>query len=143
MGLDPIPSGSSKRFCRYISQDVCPWNVRFARELKEPAFAPRVALAGKDARTLARDLLAMTQEEFSAAFKNSPLKRAKLRGLKRNAAVVLGNARTSSHTEKVEDVQLLTRALDDPEPLTREHAEWALARSRRSDDDVAPSAPGG
>ena len=33
----------------------------------------------------------MTQEQFSAAFKNSPMKRAKLRGLRRNAAVVLGN----------------------------------------------------
>ena len=33
----------------------------------------------------------MTQEEFSRAFKGSPMKRAKLRGLKRNAAVVLEN----------------------------------------------------
>jgi epoxyqueuosine reductase len=40
---------------------------------------------------LAQDLLAMSQEEFSAAFKHSPMKRAKLRGLKRNADVVLGN----------------------------------------------------
>ena len=32
----------------------------------------------------------MTQQEFSAAFKGSPMKRAKLHGLKRNAAVVLG-----------------------------------------------------
>jgi len=112
-----------------ICQDVCPWNVRFALELKEPAFAPRAVLAGKDARQLARELLAMTQEEFSAAFKNSPMKRAKLRGLKRNAAVVLGTVRTGSHTEKVEDVQVLTRALDDPEPLVREHASWALLRA--------------
>ncbi len=28
---------------------------------------------------------------FGTAFKGSPMKRAKLRGLKRNAAVVLGN----------------------------------------------------
>jgi epoxyqueuosine reductase QueG len=33
----------------------------------------------------------MTDEEFRAAFKGSPMKRAKLRGLKRNAAVVLGD----------------------------------------------------
>jgi epoxyqueuosine reductase len=71
----------------------------------------------------------MTPEEFSVAFKGSPMKRAKLRGLKRNAAVVLGNVRTASHTEKAEDVQLLTRALDDPEPLVREHASWALRRA--------------
>lgn len=61
--------------------------LRFAQELKVAEFAPREVLAGKDARTLARELLAMTQKEFSAAFKNSPMKRAKLRRLKRNAAV--------------------------------------------------------
>ena len=87
-----------------ICQDVCPWNVRFSEELKEPAFAPREAIAGKDARTLARELLGMSQEEFSRAFKNSPMKRAKLRGLKRNAAVVLGNI------DNPEDVNMLTRA---------------------------------
>jgi hypothetical protein len=27
-----------------------------------------------------------------------------------------------------EDAEVLTRALDDPEPLVREHAAWALAR---------------
>jgi epoxyqueuosine reductase len=103
-----------------VCQSVCPWNVRFSQELKEPAFAAREVLAGKDARQLARELLAMTQEEFSAAFKDSPMKRAKLRGLKRNAAVVLGNVGMS------EDVEVLTRALGDPEPLVREHAAWAL-----------------
>ena len=87
-----------------------------------PRFAPREVLAGKDARTLAREILAMTQEEFSAAFKGSPMKRAKLRGLKRNAAVVLANVGDSS------DVDVLTRALEDSEPLVRYHATWALGR---------------
>lgn len=77
-----------------ICQEVCPWNVRFSRELRETAFAPREVLAGKDARTLSRDLLNMNQDEFRAAFKASPMKRAKLSGLKRNAAVVLGNTET-------------------------------------------------
>lgn len=103
--------------------------MKFAQELKEPAFAAREVLAGKDARTLARELLAMSLEEFRVGFKGSPMKRAKLRGLKRNAAVVLGNVRTASQMEKVEDVQVLTRALDDPEPLVREHASWALRRA--------------
>jgi epoxyqueuosine reductase QueG len=56
-----------------------------------PELTPHAVLAGKDVRTLARELLAMSQYEFSAAFKNSPMKRAKLRGLKRNAVVVLDN----------------------------------------------------
>ena len=75
---------------------------------------------GRDTRTPAREILGMTQEEFSRAFKGSPMKRAKLRGLKRNAAVVLGNVGT------VGDADVLTRALDDAEPLVREHAAWAL-----------------
>jgi hypothetical protein len=44
-------------------------------------YAAREVLRGKDARTLARELLGMTQPEFSAAFKGSPMRRAKLRGL--------------------------------------------------------------
>ena len=99
--------------------------MRFARELAEESpLQPREVLRGKDARTLARELLAMSQEEFSAAFRKSPMKRAKLRGLKRNAAVALGNVGT------VEDVAVLEQALDDPEPLVREHAAWALERLR-------------
>jgi len=89
---DPVPSLIAKRFCRQTSQEVCPWNERFATALAaDSPFQPRAAIAGRDARTLARELLAMTQEEFSAAFKGSPMKRAKLHGLQRNAAVVLGN----------------------------------------------------
>jgi epoxyqueuosine reductase len=105
-----------------VCQDVCPWNVRFARPLADDSpFAPREALGLKDARTLARELLGISQDDLSAAFRGSPMKRARLRGLKRNAAVVLGNVGTS------EDVDVLTRALD-AEPLVREHAEWALDR---------------
>jgi epoxyqueuosine reductase len=114
-----------------VCQDVCPYNVKFAQELREPAFAPRAVLTDKDARTLARELLAMTQEEFSRLFKNSPMKRAKLRGLKRNAAVVLGNVGMG------DDVDVLTRALADEEPLVREHAAWVLARVRSLGGDGA------
>ncbi len=50
------------------------------------------------------------------------MKRAKRRGLARNAAVVLGNVGTS------DDVPILEAALAHDEPLVREHAAWALAR---------------
>ena len=105
---------------RRSSQTCRPFDITFA---EEPAFARREALAGRDARTLARELPTPTQEEFSRAFEGSPMKPAKLRGLERNAAVVLGNVGTA------EDVDVLTRALDD-EPLVRAHAAWALARIR-------------
>ncbi|HTK49519.1 MAG TPA: HEAT repeat domain-containing protein [Gemmatimonadaceae bacterium] len=114
---------------RHSSQEVCPWNVRFAEGLQEPAFASRAMVAGQDARTLARKLLGMSDEEFRAAFKNSPMKRATLRGLRRTAAVVLGNVGTS------DDVQALRRAIEHDEPLVREQAAWALARWLTSSPD--------
>lgn len=82
-----------------ICQDVCPWNVRFSMDAREPEFAPREIIAGKDARTLAQNFLAMDDESFRAGFRKSPMKRAKLRGLKRNAAVVLGNVSSTEDTE--------------------------------------------
>ena len=116
------PMGSLVYGCD-ICQDVCPYNVKFAQELKQPAYAPRAAIAGRGARELARELLAMTQEDFSRAFSKSPMKRAKLRGLKRNAAVVLGNVGTT------DDIDVLTRVRDgESDAMLREHAAWALAR---------------
>ena len=63
------------------------------------------------APTIARAILSMRQEAFSAAFKGSPMKRAKLRGLQRNAAVVLGNVGDKR------DVEVLRRAVEYREPL--------------------------
>ena len=63
----------------------------------------------RQGRTNARArLLGISQDEFSRAFKGSPMKRAKLRGLKRNAAVVLGNVGMAVH--------VLARALQNSEP---------------------------
>jgi epoxyqueuosine reductase len=75
-----------------VCQEVCPWNVSFARAVREPAFAARAVLAGKDARTLAEELLVMEDAAYREAFRGSAMKRAKLAGLKRNARVVLRNA---------------------------------------------------
>ena len=44
-----------------VCQDVCPWNERFSRRLPdESRFVPRAAIGEKDARALAREVLAMT-----------------------------------------------------------------------------------
>jgi epoxyqueuosine reductase len=92
----PIPEDLRRQIGTHIygcdvCQDVCPYNVKFAQELREPAFAPRPQIGERDALSLARELLAMDDEAFRSAFRNSPIKRAKRRGLARNAAVVLGN----------------------------------------------------
>ena len=74
-----------------MSQDVRPWNVTFSRDATEPAFTAREVIAGKDARTLANEVVAMDDEQFRAVFKKSPIKRAKRSGLVRNAKAVLAN----------------------------------------------------
>ena len=103
-----------------ICQDVCPYNVKFAQELGEQAFAPRAAIVDRDARSLARELVAMDDESFRREFKGSPMKRAKRLGLARNAAVVLGNIGDDT------DRDVLVVASNDAEPLVRQHASWAL-----------------
>ncbi len=103
-----------------VCQEVCPWNVSFASALREPAFTARPGLDSRDAPVLARELLSMDQAQFSARFTGSAMKRAKRRGLARNATVVLGNVGTA------DDVPMLTAALQHDERLVREHAKWAL-----------------
>jgi len=71
---------------------VCPRNQKFSQELAEDSpFRAREFIAGKDAVTLATDILPLDQETISAAFRKSPMKRAKRRGLQRNASNVMGN----------------------------------------------------
>jgi epoxyqueuosine reductase len=85
-----------------ICQSVCPWNVKFSKDATEVAFAPREMIAGKDARTLADEVISMDDEQFRTAFRKSPIKRAKLAGLQRNAIVVLGNSATAAQAENAE-----------------------------------------
>ena len=99
-----------------ICQDVCPVNVK-AAYTKEQAFQKR--------RFTSPDLiglLRMNDEEFRERFRNSPAKRAKRTGLRRNACVALGNAGDPGA------VPALVEALRDNEPLVRGHAAWALGR---------------
>ncbi len=68
-----------------ICQEVCPFNIRRATSTSEPAFQPReIAL-----NSTVSDLLLLTEEEFRTQFKGSPVKRAKHRGLLRNARAAL------------------------------------------------------
>ena len=95
---------------------ACPWN-RFARASRETAFAAR-----EGTRMSLVELLGLTEEGFRTSFRNSPVKRLKRRGLLRNVCVALGNTGTT------QDLPALVRAAEDPEPLVREHALWAIRR---------------
>ena len=62
-----------------VCQDVCPWN-KFSKPHAEPLFAakPEILEFSK------KDWLEITEETFNVLFKDSPLKRSKFNGLKRN-----------------------------------------------------------
>jgi epoxyqueuosine reductase len=100
-----------------ICQDVCPWNRR-RRHRGGPAFEARPGLAAPDLAELA----ALDAAAFSARFRQSPVKRAKRRGLLRNVAVALGNSGGAEARPALE------RLAADDDALVREHARWALRR---------------
>jgi epoxyqueuosine reductase len=100
-----------------VCQEVCPWN-RKAPPGTHPALAQRPELEALDPV----ELLSLTEEEFRHRFRSTALMRSRRRGLLRNAALVLGNAGDPRA------LPALRRALDDPEPLVREAAAWAIAR---------------
>ncbi|MFZ0597799.1 MAG: tRNA epoxyqueuosine(34) reductase QueG [Flavobacterium sp.] len=60
-------------------QDVCPWN-RFSKPHSEPLFNPNPELLSFSKK----DWIEITEETFRAVFKNSPIKRTKFDGLRRN-----------------------------------------------------------
>lgn len=62
-----------------VCQDVCPWN-RFSKPNTEMAFTPLSQILN----FTSNDWEELTEESFKAIFKNSPLKRAKFSGIKRN-----------------------------------------------------------
>jgi len=99
--------------------DACPWN-RFAQESREAAFSARKSTTGMSLR----EYLELSDAEFRAFFRNSPIKRVKRRGFLRNVCVALGNA------GDISDMPALERAARDPEPLIAEHARWAIDRIR-------------
>lgn len=66
-----------------ICQDVCPWN-RFSKPHQEPKFNPNQSLQSMTRNEWEE----ITDEVFQKVFKNSPVKRTKLEGLKRNIRFV-------------------------------------------------------
>ena len=94
-----------------ICQQVCPWN-RFSLPA-DPAFETKIPLP-----VLTSDLT-LSSVEFNQCFKKSPIKRTKRRGYLRNLSVAVGN----KGDEK--DIPILEQAMQDDEPLVRDHAQWA------------------
>ena len=79
-----IPEGMKGRFDDWIfgcdvCQDICPWN-RFSTLTSEPAFTPIPEILD----FTKSDWDDLTSESFDRIFTNSPLKRTKFEGIKRN-----------------------------------------------------------
>jgi len=68
-----------------VCQDVCPWNVSFARETLDPGFAPQLAVARPDVRALAT----MDASDFQRRYDRTPFTRPGHHGMRRNAAALL------------------------------------------------------
>jgi epoxyqueuosine reductase len=127
-----------------ICQDVCPWNNKdtvvreghgFIRAESAPEYSgasdPEVRL-----RPISTDhdlaprpelihpsldwLAAMDADEFRTVFRGSPIKRAKLSGVRRNVVTAMGN---SGRLEFIPRLEELTR---DEDTTVAEHARWAL-----------------
>jgi epoxyqueuosine reductase len=139
-----------------ICQDVCPWNRR-APHTNLTDFTPRpLPASGPVAEnTAAADsaddslflpkltrLAAMSEAEFREAFRGSPVKRAKWRGLVRNACIALGNAGSALQPEaRRECAGLLERLSASPEPVIAESAQWALARIQTGEQAESAGVP--
>ncbi|MGF1630751.1 MAG: tRNA epoxyqueuosine(34) reductase QueG [Kiloniellaceae bacterium] len=96
---------------------VCPWN-KFAQRTTEPAFLPRAELSAPRLK----DLAELDDEAFRRVFAGSPIKRIGRDRFVRNVLIAIGNSRDAALAPTAE------RLLDDPSPLVRAMAVWALAR---------------
>lgn len=96
-------------------QEVCPWN-RKAPASREPALWP-----GPPPGSLL-EWLDLDDAAFRARFRGSALRRAKRRGLVRNAALVLANRGERAALPR------LRRLGEDDDPVVRRAAAWAVER---------------
>lgn len=100
-----------------ICQDVCPWNVRFAREARDLELTTGSLEASPDPVALLR----MDAAGFRQRFGGTAVTRAGRQGLSRNAAIVLGNRGDEG------DAEVLAQSLaNEPDAIVRAHAAWGL-----------------
>jgi epoxyqueuosine reductase len=96
---------------------VCPWN-KFAKTSAEPDFLPRAALTGPKLA----DLAGLDDAAFRRLFSGSPVKRIGRARFVRNVLIAIGNSADPGLAQAAE------ARLNDPSPLVRGAAIWALGR---------------
>jgi epoxyqueuosine reductase len=97
---------------------VCPWNKFAQSAAAHKAFLPRAELV---APSIA-DLLTLDDTAFRRLFSGSPVKRTGRSRFIRNVLIAAGNGKDAGHSDAV------TALLDDPEPVVRGAAVWALGQ---------------
>jgi epoxyqueuosine reductase len=102
---------------------VCPWN-KFAASTSEQAYAPREAVTA----TALVDLMQLDDAAFRERFRGSPIKRIGRDRFVRNVLVAVGNSGDRSL------IAPALRLLQDPAPLVRGCAVWALSRLCTADE---------
>ena len=100
-----------------ICQDVCPWN-RKAPATNAAEFQPRAELVNPALEWLAE----ISAEEFSRTFRGSPVRRAKLVGLRRNAVIAMGNS------DDRKFLPLLEKLAGGEDEVVAESAAWAIRK---------------
>jgi len=106
-----------------MCQDVCPWN-RKAKLTTESALQPRIDLNPANAL----EFFQISEPDFIAQFEQTPLFRPGWDGMRRNAAIVLGNSNNPSV------IPALEQGLETASPMLRAAIEWAVARLRAARD---------
>ena len=97
---------------------VCPWNKFAEAAHANRAFAARAELAAP----ALGDLLQLDDASFREVFSGSPIKRIGRDRMMRNALIAAGNSGPANLLPRV------LALLDDPAPVVRGAAVWALAR---------------
>ena len=97
---------------------VCPWN-KFAETAHESAFWARAELKGPDLDALA----ALDDESFRQVFSGSPIKRIGRDRFLRNVLMAIGNSQDAGFVD-----ESVLPHLDDPNPVVKGAAIWALSR---------------
>ncbi len=102
-----------------ICQEVCPWNIRKGPVGEETDF--HLPSQRQDLDLI--QLLALPRDEYRERFRGSAMQRARLEGLKRNAATAMGNRGDEKYV-----APLATALAQEEHAAVRCHAAWALGR---------------
>ncbi|PKN87186.1 MAG: tRNA epoxyqueuosine(34) reductase QueG [Chloroflexi bacterium HGW-Chloroflexi-8] len=102
-----------------ICQKVCPWNIRFSSQPAHSHFkiSPKIQKISFDS------ILELDEMEFKMKFKESPILRTKLRGLKRNMINAMGNSK------EINNLKIINRLADtEGDPMIVDQLIWSKSK---------------